>query len=113
MEAKDTIMNEKQMAEVAKESWQTPLTYPELVAVRQAEISFLAGRDEEAKELRKVVDFAYGVAKTMDDLKSSHVFFILQQAFGENMEWDDVQEILTRIIEISGAKLQEWGIKED
>jgi len=40
MEAKDTILGEKQMVEVARECWRTGYTYPELIARRQAEISY-------------------------------------------------------------------------
>jgi len=112
MKAKDTVMTTEQLDKV----WAEPLIntrdrHDIHIAQAQAEISFKAGKEKEAKGLHKVVDFAYGVAKAMDDSKSSHVFFILQQAFGRDMEWDDVQEILTVIIEQSQAKLKEWGIE--
>lgn len=81
------------------------------LATRQSkaheDICFSAGRKKEAEDLQRVIDFAYKVARTMNELKSSHVFFILQQAFGGDMEWADVQEALTVVLEKSEAKLKE------
>jgi hypothetical protein len=45
-----------------------------------------------------VYDFAKKIAKTMKDSSSSHVFFLMQQAFGEEMEWEDVENLLDNII---------------
>ena len=42
-------------------------------------------------------EFAEKVAKVMDDLKSSHVYFILQMAFGDDLAWYEAQEILNRV----------------
>ena len=50
MEAKDTVMSDKEMTQAAHDCWLTPLTYPKFVAVKQAEISFNAG-------MKEVVDF--------------------------------------------------------
>ena len=44
-----------------------------------------------------VVDFAGRVARTMKDLSSSHVYFVMQQAFGE-IDWRDCEKILTEVI---------------
>jgi hypothetical protein len=46
--------------------------------------------------------FAIKIAKVMLKLKSSHCYFILQQAFGEHgkwMGWSDAEKLLTRIVE--------------
>ncbi len=45
-----------------------------------------------------VYDFALKIARTMKDIRSSHVFFLAQQAFGEEMEWKDVEDLLNSII---------------
>ena len=42
-------------------------------------------------------DFALRMATAIDDLRSSHSFFVMQKAFGE-IEWSRVEEILTGII---------------
>ena len=42
-------------------------------------------------------EFARKVAKVMDELKSSHVYFILQMAFGEDLAWHEAQEILNKV----------------
>jgi hypothetical protein len=48
-------------------------------------------------KIRKT-EFAVKIAKVMDDLKSSHVYFVMQQAFGEEKAWEDCQEILDEIL---------------
>lgn len=49
---------------------------------------------------RKLVNhFANRVAKVMADLKSSHVYFVLQQAFGEDLGWHEAEEILNKVKE--------------
>ena len=53
---------------------------------------------EREKISRQVAEFAYKVAIAMNELRSSHVFFVLQQAFGDETEWGDAQEILNNII---------------
>jgi len=68
--------------------------YPELRKAIQLGIEAL----EQRKIVKGVAQFAYKVAETMDTLRSSHVFFILQQAFGEETEWSDAEEILHNII---------------
>ena len=50
MEAKDTVMSDKEMTQAAHDCWLTTLTYPKFVAVKQAEISFNAG-------IKEVVDW--------------------------------------------------------
>ena len=51
-------------------------------------------------ELNMILDFAEKIAETMKEISSSHVFFILQQAFGE-MSWDEANGILCEVIRIS------------
>lgn len=46
--------------------------------------------------LKDKVEFAEKVGKVMDDLRSSHVFFILQQAYGD-MDWEEAQAILDKV----------------
>ena len=103
---KETVMSEEQIIEAIKEARKDPVkAYARYRAVssKQAKLTWPIAEKAGIQKLVKVIDFAYGVARVMDDLRSSHVFFILQQAFGEDMEWDDVQEILTVIIEQSQA----------
>lgn len=45
-----------------------------------------------------VAEFAGKVARVMKDLSSSHVFFILQQAFGEELDWVGAEDLLCNII---------------
>ena len=48
-------------------------------------------------------EFGVRVARAMNELKSSHCFFILQQAYPENADdwsWDDFQELLNKVLEI-------------
>jgi len=42
-------------------------------------------------------DFAKRLATAIDDLKSSHCYFIMQQAYGE-ISWEEVQKILDIIL---------------
>jgi len=49
-------------------------------------------------KLREIIEFAEKVARAMDNLRSSHVFFVLQQAYG-GMEWEEAQAILNRVID--------------
>lgn len=55
------------------------------------------------EELLLVLDFAERVARVMDNLRSSHVFFILQQAY-EDMEWTEAQSVLDDVIKST----KEW-----
>ncbi len=41
--------------------------------------------------------FSKEIAKVMLDLKSSHVYFIIQQAFGD-IGWEDAEDILQSVI---------------
>ncbi len=43
--------------------------------------------------------FATKLAKAMLNLSSSHVYFIVQQAYGANTDWGEVAELLRRIID--------------
>jgi hypothetical protein len=45
--------------------------------------------------------FAIEIAKVMLELKSSHVYFIIQQAFDREsmMGWDDVEIMLRKVID--------------
>ena len=56
----------------------------------------------------EVEHFAYKVASAMNEIRSSHVFFILQQAFdddyGGDLQWDDAQSILDEIISETAPK---------
>ncbi len=44
-----------------------------------------------------IYNFALRIAAAMDDLKSSHIFFVIQKAFGE-IEWEEAEEILRGIL---------------
>lgn len=79
----------------------------------QAEISFKAGREEEANELKTLVQFAYRIAKAFDDSKSSNVYFWLQQAFCDTDEWEDAQDLLNHTIAMGSRKLKDWGELEE
>jgi hypothetical protein len=57
-------------------------------------LSLLEALSEEDKI---VLDFAYRVGRVMDDLRSSNVFFILQQAYGD-MDWEEAQGILNLVV---------------
>jgi hypothetical protein len=37
------------------------------------------------------------IAAAMDDLKSSHAYFIIQKAYGE-IDWNDAQKILDSVL---------------
>lgn len=53
------------------------------------------------KQEKLQIDFAKKIAKAMDKLKSSHAYFIVQIAYGkvgENMSWEDVQELFDMIL---------------
>lgn len=52
---------------------------------------------EEYKDLTSS-EFATKVAKVMKDLSSSHVYFILQQAFGDDLDWSEAEYILDKFI---------------
>jgi len=44
-------------------------------------------------------DFGLAVAKAMNKIGSSHVFFIIQQAFpDQDLLWSDVQDMLDAVI---------------
>ncbi len=41
--------------------------------------------------------FGKKIAKVMDDFKSSHMYFVIQQAYGE-ISWEEAQEILNHVM---------------
>lgn len=45
------------------------------------------------KKQDTAAEFGRKIGKVMMDIKSSHVFFIVQQAYGE-ISWEEVEEIL-------------------
>jgi hypothetical protein len=58
-----------------------------------------AGRREAVEELKPSLDFAFKVARVMDSLKSSHIFFVLQQAWMDTeMDWEEAQSILDAVL---------------
>ena len=65
----------------------------------QEKIEYLTKKRPE--EIEGVYDFANKLAKTILDLKSSHVFFLMQQAFGDETEWSDVEDMLNNIITLT------------
>jgi len=44
-------------------------------------------------------EFAIKIAKVIKELKSSHCYFILQMAYGEELDWSDAEELLDKIID--------------
>jgi hypothetical protein len=48
---------------------------------------------------RQTDEFGFRVAVAMADLKSSHVYFVLQKAFGEALDWSDAEKKLQAVIE--------------
>lgn len=44
--------------------------------------------------------FAKEVARVVMDLKSSHCYFIMQMAFGEEISWSDVEKICNKIMKL-------------
>lgn len=42
-------------------------------------------------------DFGKKIAKAMDDIGSSHVFFLVQQAYGE-IDYSEVQQIFEAVL---------------
>jgi len=43
-------------------------------------------------------EFGKKIAKVMMNLKSSHCYFILQMAYGAELDWDEAEELMKRII---------------
>ena len=58
------------------------------------------------QEIKIVYEFANKIAKVMDDLRSSYVFFIIEQAY-EDIEWEEVQKMLDNIIKITDGCCKE------
>ena len=70
--------------------------------------------DEHDKEIKELIDdmiepieFAIKLSKAMNEIKSSHVYFIMQQAFTEgdtgnimdsNLTWEECEEMYESII---------------
>jgi hypothetical protein len=44
-------------------------------------------------------EFAIKIAKVMKDLKSSHCYFILQMAYGEELSWEEAEELFDKVID--------------
>jgi hypothetical protein len=42
--------------------------------------------------------FGKKIAKTMKDISSSHVYFIIQQAYGTDLDWNDAVDILNKVL---------------
>jgi 3'-phosphoadenosine 5'-phosphosulfate sulfotransferase len=42
--------------------------------------------------------FGKKIAKVMMELKSSHCYFILQMAFGEELSWSDAEKLMEEVI---------------
>jgi len=57
----------------------------------------MADRQIDESAVAFSLEFAKRVAKTMLDLSSSHVFFVLQQAYQE-MDWAEAKGILERVV---------------
>lgn len=49
------------------------------------------------KKLDSAKQFGIKIANVMDDLKSSHIYFVIQQAYGD-IAWDEAQEILDNVL---------------
>ena len=43
-------------------------------------------------------EFGKKIAKQMMKLKSSHCYFILQMALGEELDWSEAEEIMKKVI---------------
>jgi len=43
-------------------------------------------------------EFGRKIAKVMMNLKSSHCYFILQMAYGEELDWADAEELMKKVI---------------
>lgn len=43
-------------------------------------------------------EFGKKIAKAMMNLKSSHCYFILQMAYGEELSWEDAEIIMKSVI---------------
>ena len=54
-------------------------------------------RERITKDIATTLDFAVKVASAMNELRSSQVFFILQQAWGD-IDWEEAQDILNTVI---------------
>lgn len=56
----------------------------------------------EPNPIDKLVNgFANKVATAMKEIGSSHVYFILQEAFGEDLDWTEAEKILKEVIEFT------------
>lgn len=51
-----------------------------------------------------MVYFSYKLAKVIKEISSSHVYFVMQQAFGEDLEWAEVESMCKNIIKIGDSK---------
>lgn len=50
------------------------------------------------KKIDNAKQFGKKIAKVMDDLKSSHIYFVIQQAYGD-ISWEEAQDILDNVLE--------------
>jgi hypothetical protein len=50
--------------------------------------------------MKKIIasDFGKRIAKVMMNLKSSHCYFILQMAYGEELSWEEAEELMKKVI---------------
>ena len=55
----------------------------------------------EIGELKKQVEFGRKIAKVMMDLKSSHCYFIIQQAYGKELTWEEAEVLMEQVININ------------
>lgn len=54
---------------------------------------------ERYRPIDNAQQFGKKIAKVMDDLKSSHVYFIIQMAYGEDMSWEEAQATLDKVMQ--------------
>lgn len=52
---------------------------------------------EDLKNLLPAAEFGTKIAKAMKDISSSHVYFIVQQAYGD-LDWKEVVEIFDNVL---------------
>ena len=65
----------------------------------------LTAKEREVDELRGVINFAAGVAKTFKEVRSSHVFFLIQQSLkNDELSWEEADAILDNIIAVCALR---------
>jgi hypothetical protein len=60
--------------------------------------------EQKLKEQREIKSFAHKISLKMLEISSSHVYFILQQSFDDDMSWEDAEKLLNRIIELASEE---------